>query len=123
MATDCEQLSAKARKFFEQIIPHFGKNGLDPWNKPVWEAEGVIHELGSPRYDLRTSADRQKMIDWYQHMIGHSVYLTACSYRKVHGSLDNFDREHYSRTIQKWSELLILLYDLDFQIETLDLVE
>jgi len=123
VATDCEQLSANARKIFEKIIPYFGKKGLDPWGKPVWEAEGIIHETGSPRYDLRTSAGRQKMIDWYQHMIGHSVYIDADSYRRKHRSLQGFTRQRYSRMVRNWAELLVLLYDLDFQIETLDLVE
>lgn len=123
MAIDCEQLSPNARKIFEKIILYFGKKGLDPWGKPVWKPEGIIHELGSPPYDLRTSADRQKLIDWYQRMIGHSVYLDADSYRKNHRSLQGFNRRRYSRLIQHWAELLVLLHDLGFQIETLDLVE
>jgi hypothetical protein len=123
MATDCEQLSAKARKFFEQIIPHFGKNGFDPWNKPVWEAEGIIHELGSPRYDLRKSADRQQLIERTTHTIGHMVEIEARSYRTKHGSLENFDREHFPKMMFRSLEILHLLNELDFQIETMDLVE
>jgi hypothetical protein len=121
MAIDCEQLSPNAQKIFEKLKPYYPP---DPWDKPQWFPEGIVHEIGSPRYDLRKSADRQKLIDWVLHMLGVIVETDASIYaKKRHGSLKGFTRTHFSRMLQHEAEFLLILRDLDFQIETMDLVE
>jgi len=44
-------------------------------------------------------------------------------HRGKYGSLAAFEFEHYSLLIKSVAEFLFLLSELDFQIETLDLIE
>lgn len=118
MAVDCEQLSPNAQIIFEKIKPYFPP---DPWNKPSWTEEGIVHHNWF--FDLRKHKDRDKLIEWQKNFIGSCIGLTASSYRKNNESLDGFLNKCNDGLIQKTTELLLLLEDLDFQIETLDLCE
>ena len=119
MAQDCEKLSENARKIFDCIKVHFPPG---PWNKPNWQVDGMVDD--NRWYDLRKSADRKMLIEKQKSMIGYLVELRASAYRKKSGSLDGFTRRRFSRHIQKVVELLLLLNDLDFKIETMmDIVE
>ena len=120
MARDCVELSAKAQEIFARMQPYFPP---DPWNTPRWMAEGMVHDNGW--YDLRLAADRTRLEEKRRSFIGSMVVTAASSYRektKVTGSLAGFSDERFSFMIQHEAELLLLLQDLDFQIETGDLV-
>jgi hypothetical protein len=117
--TNCEQLSPKAKEIFKKLEPFFPP---DPWKKPCWEEEGVVTHNG--RYDLRKAADRKKLEDWNKSFVGYILVLQASMYRDSHGGLlIGFDREHITPHMQNVAELLLILQDLDFQIETGDLMD
>ncbi len=113
---NCDQLSPNALKIFEQIKVYYP---LDPWKKQRLYAEGKIYDNGW--YDLRKAEDRDKLIKKYEHIIGHVIVLSARNKMErgevLTKSVFNF------RASKRWIEIAGLLYDLDFQIETLDLVE
>lgn len=116
MAIDCPALSSKAQEIFAKLEPFFPPN---PWGKPQWFAEGKISDDGW--YDLRLATDRRRLEEKLKGLIGHFVELKAESYRKKHACLTGFTNEHFDPGMQKQAEVLLLLKDLDFQIETLDL--
>ena len=120
MAVNCEKLSSNAQLIFEKIKPHFPP---DPWNKPRWTEEGIVYSNGF--FDLRKHNDRDKLMEKQKSFIGYCIGLNGSSYKKEHnGSLDGFLNNLMSDSlIQKTTELLLLLQDLDFQIETLDICE
>ena len=116
---DCEELSPHAKVKFDRLKPFFPP---DPWDKPRWQEEGLVFSNGW--LDLRKSADRKKLEEQLLRFIGHAAKTAASLYRnKRAGSLEGFEHEHYGPVIQQKAELLLLLDDLDFQIETYDLVE
>lgn len=118
MARDCEELSPNARKLFDQIKAYFP---LDPWLKPQSTEDGKVFE--NIWYDLRKSSDRDLLAGKKRNLLGVLVELSAIEYKKQYGSLLGFANRHLNPLIAYIAELLLLLTDLDFQIETLDLVE
>lgn len=116
---DCMYLSKNAQLIFERITRHFPP---DPWKKPQWEPEGRVHD--NIWLDLRKSADRRKLMDQIKSQFGYLIGLKAGMYRKEHGgSLRGFRQVRLTPHDRDRAELLLLLEDLDFQIETGDLIE
>ncbi|HEX5430248.1 MAG TPA: hypothetical protein VFX17_04195 [Patescibacteria group bacterium] len=115
--TDCEKLSLAAQAIFGQLKPFFPP---DPWNKPQWIEEGVVIDNG--QHDLRKSADRAKLIEKTEATLGSFVEVAARSYRRKNGSLEGFEIDHFGPMIKNKVELLFILEELNFQIETMDLV-
>ncbi len=118
MATDCGQLSRNARKIFRKFKAYYPP---DPWKNPQWIEEGKVYDNGW--HDLRTSIHRDKLIERRLLSLGNWVRLVASMYRKKQGTLKGFTSEHFTKGMQRDAEVLLLLEDLDFQIETLDIVE
>ena len=115
MARDCEVLSPAAQVIFEKLKPFFP---LDPWGEPRWWTDGRIRD--NWYYDLRKAADRQRLEEWYQKMIGSAFASEASRYREEHKTLEGFETAPRSRTTVNWAMLFLILWDLDFQIETGD---
>ena len=129
LMVDCEKLNPNAQKIFENLKPYFPPN---PWKKPCWEPEGRVCPSGNTIwYDLRKSADRNKLIDQERETIGHQTQIAASIHQQNNkcvpngelGWLKDFTFQHFPRSMQHGVELLLLLLDLDFQIETGDIVE
>ena len=118
MATDCQVLSPKAREIFERLKPFFPP---DPWKQPRWNEDGTVEDNG--RYDLRQSADRQKLLEKMRSALAMFVETVAGVYKTNNGSLDGFEVDHFGLMIRNGVELLFVLRDLDFQIETGDLLD
>ncbi|MEK7654377.1 MAG: hypothetical protein AAB345_03850 [Patescibacteria group bacterium] len=118
MATDCEKLSPAAKKIFDKLKPFYPP---DPWRKPRWEKDGVVIDNGT--YDLRRHADRKRLEDNRQSFLGYMLALAASIHRDGAGSMQGFTEKHFSEHMQQVAEQLLLLRDLDFQIETVDLVD
>ncbi len=118
MARDCEQFSPNAQTIFRKLEPFFRP---DPWNKPRWTKEGEIFDNGW--FDLRKGADRERLATKNKVHIGHLVEMEASMCRKDTGSLSDFTRRHFTQQIQICAAILLILSDLDFQIETMDIVE
>lgn len=113
---DCEKLSPNALKIFEQIKTHYPP---DPWGKLQWTPEGTVYDNGW--HDLRKSEDRNKLIKKYEHLIGHLIVLSA---RNKMERKEVLNKSVFNlRASKRWIKIAELLYDLNFQIETLDLVE
>ena len=116
LAGCCEKLSPNALKIFESIKTHYPP---DPWKCPQWSAEGLVFDNGW--YDLRKGEDRGKLISRYEHQIGSTIVVFARNNkdkkRKLTRSIFHF------KLSKRWIELAVLLHELDFQIETLDLLE
>ena len=120
------ELSYSARKIFENLKPYFPS---DPWNNPCWKPEGLVNSNGW--HDLRKREDRERLIDQEKQSLGYQVFIEATLYRKNHGCvprgelgwMTDFEHHHIARSMQHGAELLLLLLDLDFQIQTLDLLE
>lgn len=113
---DCKKLSPNALEIFEKIKAYYP---LDPWNKLQWYQEGKVYDNGW--HDLRKAEDRDKLIKKYEHIIGHVIVLSARN-KMERGEV--FTKSVFNfRASKRWIEIAGLLYDLDFQIETLDLVE
>ncbi len=115
MNTDCTELSTPAQEIFAKLKPYYP---LGPFKEGQWIAEGKIYDNGW--YDLRKSLDRQRLMEQKKNFIGYLVELEASRYWKKNGSLSDFTAHHFTRHMQETAELLMLLTDLDFQIETLD---
>lgn len=118
MATDCEKLSPKALKIFEQLKPYFPP---DPWGNSNWNEDGTVRSNGL--FDLRKSSDRNKLIEKIKSTLGSFVEISAGSYKRKNGSLEGFEIDHFGMMIRREVDLLFTLNELDFQIETLDFVE
>jgi hypothetical protein len=116
MSIDCEKLSPKAQEIFKQLKPFFPP---DPWNNPRWFEEGRVLDNGE--FDLRKSADRTRLEERKKSMIGFCVAGIASSYRKEHDSLQGFANLCIGSSVESCATFLLILQDLDFQIETLDL--
>ena len=113
---DCKELSPNALNIFKQIKKYYPP---DPWNEPRWTEEGKVFDNGW--YDLRTGGDRGKLIGHYEYQIGATVVIFAEGVKKRNEELT--ESVLNLSLSKKWIELTILLKELDFQIETLDLVE
>ncbi len=118
MARDCEELSANARAIFEKIKAYFPPN---PWGSPQWTSEGKVFDNGW--YDLRKSADRERFLQSKRNTLGYMVQLFASSCRNKLGSLDSFTHVRFSPMMRSQVEPLLLVIDLNFQIETSDLID
>lgn len=113
---DCPKLSPNARKIFEKITTFYPP---DPWHQPQWIAEGKVFDNGW--YDLRKAKDRDELIRWYERLIGHFIVESA---RVARDKKKKLTHSVFSlRVSKRWIELVVLFYELDFQIETLDFVE
>lgn len=116
---DCKQLSPNACKIFEKMKEHYPPNS---WGNPCWKEDGLVQNYSNTTwYDLKKSQDRQTLIDKYIYAIGRNVVLTASSFRKEKKELRACDIN--LKVCKRWIDLVMLLEDLDFQIETMDLVE
>ena len=118
MPTDCEALSDNAQAIFAKLQPFYPP---DPWDKPQWEAVGRIFDNGW--HDLRLAADREKMTRWYKNLLGYLVEMSAIGYMRDHSTLEGFTQLHFTDHMRKVGHELLILNELDFQIETMDLVE
>lgn len=118
MGRDCESLSLKAREIFEKMAKFFPP---DPWGRPRFENEGRVYDNGW--YDLRKSKDRRRLIEKTRSSIGYVVETKAALFIKKNGSLSGFYKQCFSMTVKLKAEFLLLLGDLDFQIETGDIVD
>lgn len=116
--TDCEKLSPAALQIFEKLKPFFPPN---PWNRPTWNEVGTVEDNGL--FDLRKSNDRNKLIERTRSTLGSFVEVTASGYKKRNGSFEGFEIDHFGPMIKNKVEMLFILNDLDFQIETMDLVD
>ena len=119
MARDCEEFSKEAGVIFKRLEPFFPP---DPWKNPQWMEEGIVIDNG--KFDLRLSADRQKLIQKIESTLGYFVQNAASAYRARRSprSLEGFETEHFGEMIKNKAELLLIIEDLDFQIETYDAV-
>ena len=118
MPTDGEKLSPKAQMIFKSLEPFFPP---DPWKKPRWEAEGRVFDNGW--FDLRKRADRTRLAENQKSFLGYLVEMEAIHQKTLTGSLEGFTKMHFTRVMQMCAEIVILLNDLDFQIETGDVVD
>jgi hypothetical protein len=118
MATDCETFSLKAREIFAKLQRIFKPS---PFGVPQWREEGVVVDNGE--FDLRKSADRQKLIDTTVNTLGSFVEVTALSYLRKNGTLNGFEVDHFGMMIKDKVALLLILRELDFQIETGDFAD
>ena len=118
MAVDCKAFSSKAEEIFGKLEPYFPP---DPWGKPRWIYGGKVFDNGW--YNLCKSKDRMKMIRLKRSLAGYIAEVEAAYYRGRKGSLSGFTRQRFTPLVQNTLELLLLLQDLDFQIETSDFVD
>lgn len=107
---DCETLSPNARKIFDKIKEHY--------LNPQWTEDGTVFDNGWQ--DLRKGEVRGRLIERCEHQIGAVIVMLAKGTKekgeKITESVFDF------RLSRRWIELAVLLYELDFQIETVDLV-
>ncbi len=118
MGTDCNVMSPNARKIFEKLKPFYPP---DPWQRPMWDEEGRVKDNGS--FDLRKSSDRSRLIERSRSTLGSFVETVAGAYETRVGSFDGLEHHHFGLMIKHEVERLKILNDLDFQIETGDLVD
>ena len=118
MGTNRAKLSPNALRIFKKTKKYYPP---DPWGNPRWIVDGRVYINGW--LDLCKSEDRKSLMEAKKSLLGHVVELEASSYRNKNGSLKGFNRQCFPRIIQDVAELLLLLNDLDFQIETMDIVE
>lgn len=124
---DTKKLSPDAQKIFKKLKPYFPP---DPWENACWKEDGTIRH-GSTWFDLRKSSDRKKLEDSLKSSIGYSIYIDASVYKDKNkcradgqaGWLTDFTYCHFSKSIQNSAELLLILSDLDYQIETQDMID
>lgn len=116
---DCQELSPNARKIFDKIKTYYPPN---PWGKPRWKEDGLVQDYSNTTwYDLRKFEDRHKLIDDYTSDIGRSVILEYGSLRREGKEIRACDFN--LKACERWIDLVVLLEELDFQIETMDLME
>lgn len=118
MARDVEALSPKAAVIFARLKPFYP---LGAFQQVQWEEAGRVYDNGW--HDLRLSADRERLENWNKSMIGYLVRAEASMFVKAHGSLDDFTRHHFTTHMKELAEQLLILDELSFQIETLDICE
>jgi len=115
---DCENLSPKALEIFKKLEPLFPPN---PWKTPQWQVEGIV--IDNWTYDLRKEADRKRLEEWHLHMIGFKMRSDARRILEESGTLLGVENRHIPQGIQRHLEILLILSDLDFQIETGDFTD
>ena len=121
MDAETPPLSEKSRIIFKKLEPLF-QPGPFP-GQINWQEEGVVVDQ-TVFYDLRKREDRERLERSYSQLIGHTVFtLKAKPYAEKNGSLEGFEHEHHSPMIVRWLQILLIVDELDFQIETMDLVE
>ena len=118
MATDCDELSPNARKIFEKLKVFYPP---DSWKNPQFTEDGKV--LDNRWYDLRKSKDREALEESTRKFLGYVVEINALGHYQKNGSLTGFTEQKYSPVMTKSLEILMLLNDLHFQIETLDLID
>ena len=118
MATDCKRLSKNARAIFAKFERFYPPN---PWKAPQWKKVGKVYDNGW--YDLRKAADRTRLEKWNTELIGVMMVTQASSYKTKKGSLGRFNKEHIPMSINRYVEVVLIIRELDFQIETQDLID
>ena len=118
MATDCEKLSPNAETIFKKLEQFFPP---DPWDNPNWLPEGIVRDNGM--FDLRKSVDRNKLEEKTRISIAGFVEVSAGVFLTKNKSLEGFEVAHFGLAIKKQIELIFILRELDFQIETMDLID
>ncbi len=118
MARDVETLSPKAAAIFAKLKLFYP---VGAFNMIQWEEVGRVHNNGW--YDLRLHAERERLEKNRLSMIGYLVRAEASMFVKTHGSLDDFTRHHFTTHMKELAEQLLILDELSFQIETLDICE
>ena len=118
MARDCKKFSPKAQEIFNKLEQHFPP---DPWKNSQWNGKGTLRDNGI--YDLRKSADRMRLESDNKAFVGYWVALEAIRHIKEQGTLDAFTQVEVAGAFKKSVEILVILNELDFQIETMDIVE
>lgn len=113
---DCEKLTPNAQKIFEQIKEHYTP---DSWNIQQWTEDGHIYDNGWK--DLKKQEVRYKLMNFYENVIGSSVITSAEAEQRRAGK---YGKKVFNFKMSKrWIDIVILLRALDFQIETMDLVD
>ena len=115
---DCEKLSTKALGIFKKLQPFYPQ---DSWSNPQWKEEGIILDNGP--YDLRKKVDRQRLEQRQKQMVGYVMVLCAKKIMEDESTLIGLTDHRIPRSTQRHLEILLILEELDFQIETMDLVE
>ena len=123
---DCEKLSPNAKKIFDKIKDYFPP---DPWQNPRWTEDGKVNDNGW--HDLKKSEDRDRLINRYRNYIGSSIVLSIRADLDHRGGSIDYDKIQKVvegcyislNTRSRFICLVVLLEELDFQIETMDLVE
>lgn len=111
---DCEKFSLEAQQIFQKIITHYSVN---PWGTPQWTEDGSVFDNGW--HDLKRKDHRDKLLKWYECLVGTTVVSFA---RRAEKEGRNFSDEFINlKMLQVWIDLALLIEELDFQIETLDL--
>lgn len=114
---DCEKLSPNALKIFEKIKACYPP---DSWDNPQWTEDGKVFDNGW--HDLRKSEIRNKLIHRHEHFVGHHIFSAFKLAKEKQQELTGCWALNI-QTFKRWLEIIDLLYELDFQIETYDLVE
>lgn len=115
---DVEKLSPKALEIFKKLQPHYP---LGAFGRPQWLPEGKIEDNGV--FDLRTAAGRKKLEGQLLTVIGYVIRNSAHVYKRQKGvglCIAGFEEERIGRGVRDFVEVLLILGELDFQIETLD---
>lgn len=115
---DCEKLSSNALEIFKKLEPFFPPG---PWKTPQWQVEGIV--ISNWTYDLRKQVDRKRLEDWHLHMVGFKMREDAKRMLEKGGTLLGIEHRHIPQGIQHHLEILLILSDLDFQIETGDFID
>jgi hypothetical protein len=115
---NCEMLSPNAQEIFNKLKPFFPP---DSWKTPHWEECGIVTDNGT--FDLRKADDRKKLTDRTEMTLGSFVEIVAKGYLDKNATLEGFEHHHFGPLFKSKVELLFILNDLDFQIETGDLVD
>ncbi len=126
MGRDVIELSRNAKKIFENLKPYFPP---DSFGNMSWKPEGIVHS--NIWHDLRSAAGRQKLARQIKDAISYDAEIQASIYKDTHKCesrgelnwLEGFTLAHFTKGMQHNLELLLILNDLDFQIETMDFAE
>jgi len=115
---DSETLSPKALEIFSKLKPFYVQ---DSWGNPQWKEEGIIIDNGP--YDLRKKTERQRLEQTQKQIIGFLMFLCAKKIMKDESTLIGLTSNHIPISVQRHLEILLILDELDFQIETMDFVD
>ena len=121
MPIDCPELSQKARAIFEKLKPHFPP---DPWGSPKWFEDGrVFRDLGERVFDLRKSADGEKITNDLFHTLGYMLTIAVGVFKDHHGKSANLEGFRLTPMLLNKLELYDLLTELEYQIEIAPIVD